>query len=68
MQCGHAYSPSVRVHILTNLVLSSIILNKVDFTEQERTKMENMLRESEGFLMFAMENETLQTLRAKFKI
>jgi hypothetical protein len=60
---GHAYSQAARAHILTNL-----ILDEVDLTGKERAETENKLRESERFLiLFVKENNSYQSLRAKFK-
>jgi hypothetical protein len=64
----HAYSRAVRAHILTNLILAGIILDEVDLTGKERAKTENKLRESErSLILFAKENRTYHSLRAKFK-
>jgi hypothetical protein len=65
---GHAYSRAVRAHILTNLILAGIILDEVDLTGKERTETENNLRESErSLILFVKENNSYQSLRAKFK-
>lgn len=66
---GHAYSRAVRAHILLNLVLASILLDSVHFTEEERTEIENMLTESDrSIIMFTTDNHTYQMLRDKFKV
>jgi hypothetical protein len=65
---GHAYSRAVRAHILTNLILAGIILDEVDLTGKERAETENKLRESErSLILFVKENNSYQSLRAKFK-
>jgi hypothetical protein len=62
---GHAYSRAVRAHILTNLILAGIILDEVG---KERAETENKLRESEkSLILFVKENNSYQSLRAKFK-
>jgi hypothetical protein len=49
--------------------MSSIILDEVDLTEQERAETENKLRESErSLILFAKKNETYQSLRVKSKV
>jgi hypothetical protein len=35
---GHAYSRTVRAHILTNLILAGIIVDEVDLTGKERAE------------------------------
>jgi hypothetical protein len=68
MRNGHAYSRAVRAHILTNLILTGIILDEVDLTGKERAETENKLRESErSLILFVKENNSYQSLRAKFK-
>jgi hypothetical protein len=65
---GHAYSRAARAHLLTNLILAGIVLDEVDLTGKERAETENKLRESERFLiLFVKENNSYQSLRAKFK-
>jgi hypothetical protein len=65
---GHDYSRAVRAHILTNLILAGIILDEVDLTGKEIVETENKLRESEkSLILFVKENNSYQSLRAKFK-
>ncbi|KAJ8729647.1 hypothetical protein PYW08_001228 [Mythimna loreyi] len=45
MLSGHAYSRAIRGHLLTQLALGQIILQKIDFSDDEQFEIEDLLEQ-----------------------
>lgn len=45
MLSGHAYSRAIRGHLLTQLALEQIILQKIDFSDDEQFEIEDLLEQ-----------------------
>lgn len=64
---GHAYSRAVRAHFLTHLSLAKIILDFIDFTDDERDEIDFILSDAEKcVILTADEIQQVQTASAKF--
>lgn len=65
---GHAYSRAVRAHLLTNLALTNLIFDEIQFTEKEREETVKLLDGSERSVISSVDgNETFKDIVCKFK-
>lgn len=68
MMTGHAYSRAVRGHLLTHLALGHIILKLVEFFDEERMEMEEMLTDcNDGNNELQLDNELIQSTLRRFE-
>lgn len=68
MLAGHAYSRAVRGHLLTHLTLGQIILKLVEFSDEERIEIEDVLTDCcDGSGELKLENEFFQSMSRRFE-
>lgn len=68
MLTGHAYSRAVRGHLLTHLALGHIILKFVEFTDDERMEIEDVLTDCyDGSCELQLENDLFQSISRRFE-
>jgi hypothetical protein len=65
---GHAYSRTIRSHILVHLALAQIILDTIEFTDDDRKTMELILNNIDRSIIFPIEKEdAYKAIVEKFK-
>ena len=68
MLTGHAYARAVRAHILSHLALANIVFQSVDFTEEDRAAMEELLNDFDRtVILTAAEQNFYKMVADKFK-
>lgn len=58
MSC-HVYYRAIRSHLLVHRALGNIIIETVDFTEEERLAMENLLTDCDRSKIFSTQYQDL---------
>ncbi|KYN08445.1 hypothetical protein ALC62_00577 [Cyphomyrmex costatus] len=68
IMCGHAYSRAVRAHILTQLALTKIIMENINFTDEVRNEMDYFIDIfNRATVLTADENSAVKSVAKKFK-
>ena len=69
MLTGHAYARAIRGHLLTQLALGRIILEKIDFSAEEKMEMEDLLENFDsGTGEQRMEDQMFKVISEKVEI
>lgn len=68
MLAGHAYARAIRAHMLCHLALAHVILESVEFTDEDRDVMQQLLGNfDKSTILMADENEAFMDVATKFK-
>lgn len=69
MMIGHAYARAIRGHLLTHLALGRIILEMVEFTEEEKIEIEDVLENfDDGNCELKLQQEPFATISTRVQI
>lgn len=68
MLAGHAYARAIRAHMLSHLSLAHIILESLEFADNDRSVMEQLIGHlDKSTVLGADENEAFRVVATKFK-